>query len=70
MEQFLLENILRHVEMICNGFTKSKSYLSNLLAFYGGVTVFVDKGEVAGIIHLDLWKAFNTVLRDILVPKL
>lgn len=32
--------------------------------------MFVDKGEVAGIIHLDLWKAFNTVLCDILVPKL
>ena len=76
LEQILLESVLRHMKNnkvvgdSQHGFTKGKSCLSNLVAFYDGATELMERGTAADIICLELCKAFYNVPHDILVSEL
>ncbi|CAM4573163.1 unnamed protein product [Caretta caretta] len=76
MEQVLQESILKHLEerkVIRNsqhGFTKGKSCLINLIAFFDKITGSVDEGKAVNVLFLDFSKAIDTVSHSILASKL
>jgi len=76
MEQLILEVIFKQVEKkqvirsSQHGFTKGKSYLTNLIAFYAGMTGWVEEGGAVDVVYLDFSKAFDTVSHNTLLGKL
>ncbi|GAB0179391.1 mitochondrial enolase superfamily member 1 [Grus japonensis] len=74
MEQLIQEVISKHVEekkIISSGqhgFTRGKSCLTSLIAFYDGMTVWVDQ-QRAVYVYLNFSKASDTVSHNILIGK-
>jgi len=76
MECILLAAMLRHMDNMQvigdsqHGFMKSKSCLTDQVAFCGGVTTRVEQARATDFISLDYCKAFDMVSHSILLSKL
>jgi len=76
MEQLIQDVIIKQVEekqvirSSQHEFIKEKSCLTNLIAFYDGVTGWVDEGRAVDVVYFDFSKASDTVSHNILLGKL
>jgi len=76
MEKLNVEDIIKQVEekkiirSSQHRFTKGKSCLTNLIAFYDGMTGWVDEGRAVDVVYLAFSKAFDTVSHTIFIDKL
>jgi len=76
MEQLILDVIIKQVEekkfirSSQHVFTKGKSCLTNLIAFYDAMTGWVDEGRAVDVVQLNFSTAFDTVSHNILLGKL
>ncbi|PKU43644.1 rna-directed dna polymerase from mobile element jockey- hypothetical protein [Limosa lapponica baueri] len=52
-----------------HGFTKGKSCLTNLIAFYDGITGWIDERRAVDVVYLDFSKDFDTVSHSIFIDK-
>jgi len=75
MEQLILEVIIKQgeekkvIRSSQYGFTKEKSCLTNMIAFYEGMTGWVGEGRAVDVVYLDFSKAFDTVSHNILLRE-
>ena len=76
VERFILGTVSRHIKgkRVIRGsqhdFTKGKSCLTNLIAFYEDVTRWTDDVKAVDVAYLDFSKASDTVSHSILAAKL
>ena len=76
LESILRDNIVNHLNTHTlllksqHGFTKGKSYLTNLLSFLEDVTKAIDEGKPLDVIYLDFSKAFDKVPHKRLLHKI
>jgi len=66
-KQLVEKKVIRNSQ---HGFTKGKSCSTNLIAFYDGITSWVDGGRAVDVVYLEFSKVFDTVAPNILVIKL
>ena len=77
MEQHILEVIVikqveekKFLRSSQHGFTKSKSCLTNPIAFYDGMSSWVYEGRAVDVVYCDFSNAFDSVSHNILLGKL
>ena len=70
MEQLILEAIIKQVEEKKVIGSSQHGFLTNLIAFYDGMTGWLDEGRAVDVVYLDFSKAFDTVSHISLLGKL